>query len=177
MADVDLRQQLLAAATQILDENGIDAVTIRETARRCGVSHGAPRRHFPSRTALLGHLARGVATALAIDFDATDGGPLPLARAYVAFAASRPHAFDLLLRHDLLEASGANLRASTMPLIDRWQSAWRSHHPAAERGDAMASLVAVHGIASLVSHRTNEVVRMDPEELLVRILGRADGPT
>ncbi|MGI5231515.1 TetR/AcrR family transcriptional regulator [Actinoallomurus sp. CA-142502] len=55
--DDDLRQRLLDAAAGLLDDSGIEAVTIRETARRCGVSHGAPRRHFPSRTSLLGHLA------------------------------------------------------------------------------------------------------------------------
>ncbi|GLY82064.1 TetR/AcrR family transcriptional regulator [Actinoallomurus iriomotensis] len=117
--DDDLRQRLLDAAAGLLDDSGIEAVTIRETARRRGVSHGAPRRHFPSRTSLLGHLAKRVAVELGGELDATDETPLRLARAYVGFAARRPHAFDLLLRHDLLEASGADLRPRSAPALTR----------------------------------------------------------
>ncbi|WP_086824375.1 TetR/AcrR family transcriptional regulator [Allokutzneria sp. NRRL B-24872] len=165
-----LRNQLLDAAARILDENGIEAVTIRETARQCGVSHGAPRRHFPSRAVLLGHLAKRVAAELTEEFDATDGDPRRLAKIYVEFAARRPHAFDLLLRHDLLEASGADLRSTTLPLVARWRDAWCAQNPADSDADALARLTAVHGIASLVSHRAHEVVGLEPEELLGRVL-------
>jgi AcrR family transcriptional regulator len=174
MAEEDLRHQLLDAAAELLDASGIEAVTIRETARRCGVSHGAPRRYFPSRTVLLGHLAKRIAGELAAALDGAEGGPLGLARAYAAFAAGRPHAFDLLLRHDLLEASGANLRSATLPLLDRWREAWQAQHPADSDIDALARLSAVHGIASLVSHRTHEVLGLDPDELLERVLRPED---
>ncbi|GLY86385.1 TetR/AcrR family transcriptional regulator [Actinoallomurus iriomotensis] len=170
MADDDLRHRLLDAAAGLLDDSGIEAVTIRETARRCGVSHGAPRRHFPSRTSLLGHLAKRVAVELGGELDATDETPLRLARAYVGFAARRPHAFDLLLRHDLLEASGADLRSTTLPLIGRWRDAWRARRPADTDADALARLTAVHGIASLVSHHAHEVIGLDPDALIDLVL-------
>lgn len=166
MAEDDLRGQLLDAAAELLDADGADAVTIRETARRCAVSHGAPRRHFPSRTALLGHLAKQVAAGLTADLDATDGSPHELARAYVAFAAHRPHAFDLLTRHDLVQSSGADLRSATLPLVERWRNAWRARHSADTDADALVRLAAVHGIASLVSHRAHEAIGIDPDGLL-----------
>lgn len=49
----DLRRALLDATVQLIEEQGLEAVSVREVARRTGVSPGAPFRHFPSRTALL----------------------------------------------------------------------------------------------------------------------------
>ena len=49
----DLRRVLVEAALQLVEEGGADAVSVREAARRAGVSPGAPFRHFPSRNALM----------------------------------------------------------------------------------------------------------------------------
>lgn len=49
----NLRAVLLDAAEQTLREQGADRVSLRELARRAGVSHGAPNRHFHDRQALL----------------------------------------------------------------------------------------------------------------------------
>lgn len=48
-----LRTTLLAEAERALREDGVDGLSLRELARRAGVSHAAPRRHFPDRQALL----------------------------------------------------------------------------------------------------------------------------
>jgi AcrR family transcriptional regulator len=53
----NLRQELLDRAEGVLRERGIDALSLRELARDAGVSHGAPRSHFPDRAALLDALA------------------------------------------------------------------------------------------------------------------------
>ncbi len=47
----DLRRALLAAALALLDEGGVEAVTIRAVARRTGVTHAAPANHFRGREA------------------------------------------------------------------------------------------------------------------------------
>lgn len=52
-----LRPALLAAAESTLREQGADQLSLRELAREVGVSHAAPRRHFPDRQALLDALA------------------------------------------------------------------------------------------------------------------------
>ena len=52
-----LRAALLAAAERTLREQGEDQLSLRELARVVGVSHAAPRRHFPDRQALLDALA------------------------------------------------------------------------------------------------------------------------
>ena len=53
----NLRTALLAQAEQIVRERGVQELSLRELAREVGVSHGAPRRHFADRQALLDALA------------------------------------------------------------------------------------------------------------------------
>jgi AcrR family transcriptional regulator len=53
----NLRAALLAQAERIVRERGVQELSLRELAREVGVSHGAPRRHFPDRQALLDALA------------------------------------------------------------------------------------------------------------------------
>jgi AcrR family transcriptional regulator len=53
----NLRSALLDAAARTVRDRGVDALSLRELAREVGVSHGAPRRHFADRQALLDALA------------------------------------------------------------------------------------------------------------------------
>lgn len=53
----DLRRALLDAALELVQQEGIATLSLREVARRAGVSHAAPYRHFPSREALLAAVA------------------------------------------------------------------------------------------------------------------------
>jgi len=50
----DLRQALVAEAATLVEEEGLGALTLRELARRLGVSHAAPKNHFADKDALLG---------------------------------------------------------------------------------------------------------------------------
>ncbi len=50
---MDTRQRLLSVASQLLDEGGREAVTLREVGARAGLSRGAAYRHFASREDLL----------------------------------------------------------------------------------------------------------------------------
>ncbi len=52
-----LRTALLEAAERSLRERGANQLSLRDLAREAGVSHGAPRRHFPERQDLLDALA------------------------------------------------------------------------------------------------------------------------
>jgi AcrR family transcriptional regulator len=53
----NLRTALLAQAERTVREHGVNELSLRELAREVGVSHAAPRRHFPDRQALLDALA------------------------------------------------------------------------------------------------------------------------
>ena len=53
----DLRQALLDRAAEVIDEVGVEALSLRGLARDLGVSHGAPNRHFKNKAELLTRLA------------------------------------------------------------------------------------------------------------------------
>src|SRR5689334_4928518 len=53
----DLRNALLESARNILEHDGLEALSLRAVARGAGVSHAAPYRHFPNHEALLVELA------------------------------------------------------------------------------------------------------------------------
>jgi AcrR family transcriptional regulator len=101
----DLRRVLIDAALQLVGEGGPDAVSVREAARRAGVSPGAPFRHFPSRDALMNAVAEEaqrrfraeIASALA---DAPADDPLGrfrcLGLAYLRWAMKNPTHFEVI---------------------------------------------------------------------------------
>ncbi|GAA1956070.1 TetR/AcrR family transcriptional regulator [Kitasatospora viridis] len=98
-----LPQALVAAAFELLDEHGQAKVTMREVARRAGVSAGAPFRHFPDRQALLTALADRVLA----DFVSWQQAQLAAAEVELAalravgigvvrYAIRHPHRFELV---------------------------------------------------------------------------------
>src|SRR6202789_3642784 len=76
---------LLAAVREILDENGMQAVGLRETARRVGVSATAAYRHFTSKEDLLASLAAEGFRELAAAMESATRGATPLVRAGLAY--------------------------------------------------------------------------------------------
>ena len=54
----DLRQALIEAALELVSEKDVESVSLREVARRVGVSHAAPYRHFADKDALLAAVAQ-----------------------------------------------------------------------------------------------------------------------
>jgi AcrR family transcriptional regulator len=99
----NLRAALLEAAETTLREQGVDALSLRDLARRVGVSHGAPRSHFIDRQALLDALAVRGFTRLSDELDSTiaSGGDFEhclrsVARAYVGFAVTDAALMDLM---------------------------------------------------------------------------------
>ncbi len=99
----DLRAALLDAAVLVLAEQGVAGLSLRECARRAGVSHAAPYRHFVSKDALLSAIAaEGFAWLHAVGVAAMAPLADPFARldayglAYVRFALAHPHHFRLM---------------------------------------------------------------------------------
>ncbi len=90
----DLPAALLQAAGRTLEKRGIAALSLRDTARRAGVSHNAPYRHFPDREALLAALA---AEGFATLGERLRGKPgREMGEAYVRFAREQPQRFRLM---------------------------------------------------------------------------------
>lgn len=76
-----LRARLVQAGIDLLTEEGVQALSLREIARRAGVSHGAPRRHFPTHLSLLSAIARqgfsDLADRVAAEIDDHPTDPAP----------------------------------------------------------------------------------------------------
>jgi len=89
-----LRGAILEAAARMIEKDGIEGLSIREAARRAGVSHNAPYRHFPDRDALLTALAADGMAKLLKELAGRSGREL--AEAYVRFALSRPQLFRVM---------------------------------------------------------------------------------
>jgi AcrR family transcriptional regulator len=105
-----LREALLTASLQLIEAEGIGAVSLRRVAREAGVSPGAPYHHFPDRASLLAALsAQGfqlLAGELAAARAAADSpvrALTALIRAYVTFAQQNPAYFRLMFRPELSE--------------------------------------------------------------------------
>src|SRR6202011_4424776 len=101
----DLKRVLIDAALGLVEEGGVEAVSVREAARRAGVSPGAPFRHFPSRVALLTAVAEEAQRRFRAEIDAAlseapAGDPLARFRsfglAYLRWAMRNPAHFEII---------------------------------------------------------------------------------
>ncbi|KJY46088.1 TetR/AcrR family transcriptional regulator [Streptomyces sp. A1547] len=108
-----LRERLIDVGVDLVLTEGTAALGLREIARRAGVSHGAPRRYFPTHHSLLSAIARRGFADLGGRFAAaTAGAPSPreqvkaLGCAYVGYALEHRGMFELMFRHDLLDSEG-----------------------------------------------------------------------
>ena len=100
-----LRIAVLEHAEAMLEESGVESLSLREVARRAGVSNAAPRRHFPDKRALLTALAeRGyeqlegeINAVLATAPDGFTERLTAFAQAYVEFGARHPSLLELMM--------------------------------------------------------------------------------
>ena len=113
----DLHRTLLTAAADLLSERGVAGFSLREVARRAGVSHAAPAHHFGDATGLLTavaaegfqHLYTAMSDALEAVSDPIDR-LAALARAYVEIAIAYPGHSALMGRHELVSPDNQELR-------------------------------------------------------------------
>lgn len=117
----NLRQALVEATAALIEEQGPQAFTLTEAARRAGVSAAAPYRHFKGREELLEEVARQgfveFARRLEAAFDA--GRPhaltafLRMGQAYLDFAAERPGYYMAMFESGLSIAGNAELATAS----------------------------------------------------------------
>ncbi|MET7978108.1 TetR/AcrR family transcriptional regulator [Streptomyces mirabilis] len=157
-ADTGLRARLIEVGVDLVTTQGAQVLTLREIARRAGVSHGAPRRYFPTHLELLSAIARrGFADLGARATEALgDGGASPraqlttLGRVYLDFAFTQPGMYELMFRHDLLESGTLGLRETSLPLFGVLVDLVGRARPEADAALVAGALWAnLHGIAQL----------------------------
>ncbi|QRY63667.1 TetR/AcrR family transcriptional regulator [Gordonia sp. PDNC005] len=157
------RDRLVAAGVEIVDESGLGEVGVRAVAARAGVSHGAPRRYFPTLESLLAAIAAsGVADVDRVLSPAIERGIAEAAVEYWRFAQRRPGMFELIFRHDLLDGAGEDLRSTTGPWFRGIVAA------VGDPDRALTCWAAVHGLCVLAATRVPDAVGVTVDELAIR---------
>ncbi|MET0821791.1 MAG: TetR/AcrR family transcriptional regulator [Aeromicrobium sp.] len=161
---MDVRERLVQAGVELLETEGLAGMTQRQIAVRAGVSHGAPRHHFPTYAHLLAAIARqGVEDldARITDRLLTDEpreALIATSMAVIDFAIRRPAMFELIGRHDLLDGAGGHLREMT----GRWLSLLDEHirevRPQADQRHALAVWAGVQGLGVMLGRRGAEAI-------------------
>jgi AcrR family transcriptional regulator len=110
--EADLRARVLAAAFELVEKEGLAALSMREVARRAGVSHQAPYHHFKSREDILAAMAQEGFAMLDEELaKARRGATDPrdacerAGEAYVVFALRHPAHFRLMFRPELVDVA------------------------------------------------------------------------
>jgi AcrR family transcriptional regulator len=143
----DLRAAVLAAAAKMMEKEGLGGLSVREAARRAGVSHNAPYRHFPDRDALLAALAAEGFSELGKALENCSGRGL--GEAYVRFALEHPQRFRLMFGGQLALDRHGELRAQAEATHERLAKAFAGLGSEASHA-AAAAWSLVHGLAQLI---------------------------
>ena len=167
----DLRQALLDGSLRLIDEEGFGALSLREVARRAGVTHAAPYRHFADKEALLAAVAEEGFRAMTARMNeemARHSAPLDRLSAcgvaYVVFAVRHAAHFRVMFGPHFtqpLMPTGGDTDAFGV-LVGALADAQRAGDlPRGEepRRLGLTCWSLVHGLASLWADR-----RLDPRE-------------
>lgn len=172
----DLRTALLDIAEALLDEGGPEAVSLREAARRAGVSPTAAYRHFADKESMQVALAVRGFDAFSLSLaEAASGDPdeplSAMGQAYVRFAVMRPGRFRLMFGTAVAERERhPELKAA----VERASVGFRGAIGPSESTDNVLAMVRawsmVHGLAQLVID--GMLPGYDPERLARAVMTR-----
>lgn len=153
----NLRSALIGAADALIAEKGIEGFSLREAARRAGVSAGAPAHHFGSATglltevALLGYDSLGAALKAAPVTDDPAADLRAQALAYVGFALAHAGRFRLMFRPDLVNRDDPRYGAAATAALEGFAAT--IGRQGGQISDAMAQVfvvwASIHGMANL----------------------------
>lgn len=182
----DLCNALLATAAQVIEEEGVAALKMRDVTRRLGVSHGAPANHFKDKTDLL--VALGVQGFECLTEQqrrarerkhATPMAALnAIGIAYVEFARDNPAHFEVMFQRGLLNQPAlAQAAAACFQQLLETIGAVGSERAGAGTGKrrdlmALGSWALVHGLAMLHVQR---ILPGGPDADVVAITERVIG--
>lgn len=145
----DLRRALIDAAVEAITESGPAALSLRDLARRAGVSHAAPAHHFGDKAGLLTALATQGFDLLteALRKAGDDLGEAGVA--YVGFAVRHRAHFEVMFRPDLYRADDAEVTAARARAGEVLRAGVARHTGRGPDVDSLAAWSIVHGFATL----------------------------
>ncbi len=173
----NLRRAVLDGALAAIAEHGPGALSLRDVARRAGVSHAAPAYHFGDKSGVLTAIAaEGFELLAAVTSAAGErsGSLVEGGMAYISFALEHPAHYAVMFRPDLYNPNDETLvRARTAGTDVLTQAVYRALGPEADEAEVVGGVVAswsfAHGFASLWSAGNIPTqFGSDPEELARR---------
>jgi AcrR family transcriptional regulator len=151
----DLRAASVRAAMELLEEGGASALSLREVARRAGVSPAAPYRHYADREALVSAVAAVGYRELAETLTAAHSSPSTpeqmarVAIAYVQFALERPALFRIMFGESCDRDNDERVAATATVALYLRHVVERSFPRGNSEALATAIWALVHGLAFL----------------------------
>ncbi|NUR46698.1 MAG: TetR/AcrR family transcriptional regulator [Hamadaea sp.] len=147
----DLRRTIVTAAVAAIGESGLDGWSLRELARRAGVSHAAPAYHFGDKAGVLTAIAAEGFGLLADALEEAQTDFLAAGVAYVGFAVGHPVHFSVMFQPALYRPDDEALRAAETRAgeVLRRGAAAVPDSPARPEHLTQAAWSIAHGFASL----------------------------
>ena len=162
----NLREALIEAAVELIERDGLDKLSVREAAKRAGVSPGAPFRHFATKTALLTAVAEQATQRLRAHVEdavlaAADAPPLvrfgAIGHAYIEWARTNPTHFRVISERSLIDydsspslrSDNETIRAQMRKLFDEAFAQDGSAASADATHAQIAARALVYGLARM----------------------------
>jgi AcrR family transcriptional regulator len=160
----DLRKALLGGVARVIREKGLGEVSLREVARRIGVSHGAPAHHFASKRALLTAFATEGYTKLVAacrEEVARSHAEDPrerlasMGRGYFRFCIEQREYYEVMFRVDLTDTKDTAFKSATDALWSDMSAAVmeigaKNYAPGKDlQAFGLAAWALAHGMAAL----------------------------
>lgn len=155
----DLRRVLIEAALDMLQEEKGLQFTLREIARRAGVSHAAPYRHFSDKVALLAEVAEVGFEKMGEQLTAAIQEDLPIeeqliaiGKAYIEFGISNPALYQLMFSADAEKKEDEPAAMATLNILITLLKRGQEEGAFKIRpiqGQAAACCAMVHGLTML----------------------------
>ena len=182
----NLREACVKEALAIIAKDGINALSLRDVARRLGVSHQAPYKHFPSREHILAEVVGRAFTGFAAHLEKRTRSDDPyvdlgyLGRSYLDYARKHPLHYQLMFgtplpdpaRHPEMMVKAEHAFATLRTAIEKLP---RRSSRADNELDALFAWSVVHGLASILHTRAAEQLGLRKAtiaEATTHILGR-----
>jgi AcrR family transcriptional regulator len=161
--ETNLRQKVLKASVALIEAGGLDRLSMREAARKAGVSHQAPYHHFGDREAILaaiategfGMLQQELSRSLDKHTASQRTALETVAKIYVDFALRHPGYFRVMFRSDAVPIESYpqaldNADAAFGVLVQAIDRSFVGEPPEARRNLALACWAFTHGLATLL---------------------------
>jgi AcrR family transcriptional regulator len=172
-----LRERCVREALAIIEESGIEGLSLREVARRLNVSHQAPYKHFADRDHILAEIVDRAFSAFARHLDARPKRDCPrddlaeMGRAYLSYARKHPLQYRLMFgtplpdpyRHPAMMRSAQHAFSLLRECLRRMRQAegW-PEEPDGTVKDALFVWAAMHGFSGIMQASALQTLELSP---------------